>query len=1089
MGSSWNPFEILENIIEHTFDMITNIIRGRIDKAIGDAVRLGFSTVGLEFHDEYRDVIQVDAKAYNIIGFNKPDKFILNTAMRSHVTKSKLPITFKEDILNGGAARFYRFLHWAHSTNNYDSLGIKVSQLGTRISEQEVQNIISEILGQVEYLRETPNIGSLIGLRLQVAFTYCIRNNIDFNQFADVQVLDITNGLFLLTLRDGQKYTFNCRDLGLDPTKEYATCIYRPLTTQVYYKSEESSFMVLPRKPEETFTKIFIRGKDENIDTYTIYDASDEIPISPLLINSFEYEDFSYDDEETGEEVNARRYTIKYQKIDTDNKEYFDKSNPVYFTFDENTFETYKYTRISHTVPSGSYDTFWYIRGTGYPVIDNIWDRALGKDDMYNWAPIFCLRTFTYPITLDVFRNYYNLAKKSAKKLVGYKKFYDKIADQVNSNPSAKDIDFAYVIMGIPLNRKEKYSIEYICRFFIYFAQYSNFFGSTSYSNTFDPQVSDTGKVTLCETRFGKVFNYGIDMQHGVGAYFNWNLIWQASAYTTYSEPEEPSSKFWITTGYVSKGAFEITDEYARVALVFEPYGTLGGYGARAFLATDMPLDTSLMQLETSGTSENIVGFRDSNLCMHNTAWISKGNLVTRKWHICSQIEANYLLTYHDISFKNILIQFFLQNGLFLYEKNIGENIHSSHSSAFLFLEKPNYDFVSKLDRLDKNLMSQTRRQTIYLTDGDTRQETYEYLGCDVTFDNAGNYIIEHEAFNNNYFGGFRQAIIKTVRAITPLPQGPTYIFHHKINGKLCEKATISGLRIQNEIIPEFVICYDAIWYLNYADTNQGTCPFIIPLNSHVLHEMSAVHQNELLQVSYNVLINIFVKETVVIPWYATEAFQTCIIVVRIVVTVVLTIFTGPGAAAFNSIWELVMHVATQIAIAAFVTVISKIVSNMISNPILKMVIENVLSIVLTMGINGALNGFNFNFFGSSDSLMTSILNWASKPMNWAKLGAKALNGITSQKTQATVEELNTIQKENQEIMQKQQDLNNQIAAMTYNLDNSQSITSNLAWLLVKDPKYGMDIYYSTSNPSEIYDISQSIVYNFYDYKISTSIG
>lgn len=119
--------------------------------------------------------------------------------------------------------------------------------------------------------------------------------------------------------------------------------------------------------------------------------------------------------------------------------------------------DTQRLTGVSESNP-----IYWiYKNGSGNDVLDTaIWASQLEGE----FLPII-------PVMLDnVFvpdhpaPNVYTYSKKAFKKVTGQR--YDDLVSKMKENPDIGDIDYAYIVHGVPLNTKENAGKEYIYRFF-----------------------------------------------------------------------------------------------------------------------------------------------------------------------------------------------------------------------------------------------------------------------------------------------------------------------------------------------------------------------------------------------------------------------------------------------------------------------------------------------------------------------------------------------------------------------------------------------------------------------------------------------
>ncbi len=105
----------------------------------------------------------------------------------------------------------------------------------------------------------------------------------------------------------------------------------------------------------------------------------------------------------------------------------------------------------------GSIKFFIYKQDSGNTDLDTLFTTEILSSEYFPFIPIYIDNAF---VTGDI-----KVAnKKAVKKAMGAK--YDKLQAMIADNPSLGDIDYAYIIFGVPLNTKEKASIKYLYKFF-----------------------------------------------------------------------------------------------------------------------------------------------------------------------------------------------------------------------------------------------------------------------------------------------------------------------------------------------------------------------------------------------------------------------------------------------------------------------------------------------------------------------------------------------------------------------------------------------------------------------------------------------
>lgn len=120
---------------------------------------------------------------------------------------------------------------------------------------------------------------------------------------------------------------------------------------------------------------------------------------------------------------------------------------------------------------------FIYKYGTGNSVLDAMFESAQSSGSFMPFVP-FRVNNVSLP---DMWPDLYPKCKRAFKKMTGGK--YDKVLSSINENESIGDIDYAYAVLGVPLNVKENASKRYIYEFFKSVEQQSSVVGGGAYQN------------------------------------------------------------------------------------------------------------------------------------------------------------------------------------------------------------------------------------------------------------------------------------------------------------------------------------------------------------------------------------------------------------------------------------------------------------------------------------------------------------------------------------------------------------------------------------------------------------------------------
>lgn len=1154
MGSSFNPVDAIKSatigFIDNIINVTKQIIKGRLDKAIGEAIQgavLGL--LGIVFDDEYKEITNVDSKMYNLLGSNKPDSEILTSATRSVIYDMDMLQCIREDLFNGGFVRINSYVQWAKRNNIYSKIGFNTTALQNHISDHQVLAAIKTVLGDIDYYPNTGDIGTLQELRFQLGLAYCGKHDIELDTLVSCEIVSAVNQQAEVLLSDGSKIRFNLSEFGIRTDKEYAVCIYRTYEDVYTYIAEQASIDDLPFKEElGIFTKTFRYG-ETGFSTYSVEDACEEAGVARIFVESFTFEERTVietiepteeeleenPDLEPREETHVERtYTLTYTQVDYDSP-LFDDTQDEYYTFNPATGEVLHYTKVLISVPTSNWSSYWYEYNTGLPTIDNLWTEARKQTDTaYSFMPVLPVRTFTQPITKELFPNYYPILTKSCKKIFKDRKFFPTLVEKIDSNAQAKHIDFAHLLFAVPLNRKEEYSIEYICKFFIYISSYSRYFQTQAYADQFNPRIDYGEHVSLYNVNYQKRLGYWCSVPDSITAELDWSLYWDACHYDTFFAGSTPKKPYWIENSNISSGQYRLSGESANVGIVItatisRTRDSDGGYDTTvtfyASYVTNMTLDTSLFSADimskgrTDGADLFDSGVSDEKRTEYNakrnnrtplvrySPWVSAGKLSTRNWHICSTTELNYLRSKYNLA-VNPITYINSKLGTNLSGTQLTPSTYTISGRTYTLANTLGFNTSSKLftkSNPSTAIISCTATKLVRSSSSSFSRYVVQkipYYSCNVPFGSVGMNILEIPK-NQAYFFN----VLTDVNGITPLPSGKCLVFNRQISGTYCERAYVYNLNIKNSVLSNFSIVYSAHNYLNSTDTSNGTCPFVIPINLTVMKQMSMVHRNEVLQVSYNLLVNIFVRETVRVPWYATKDFRNFTIVARIVITVVISVFATPaGGSGFNAFYNAALavgfNVATSLIISAIISriviavvamVVAKIVAKVTGNEWIGTIAGIAVAIIgsymmSSYDANGKLiSSESFSWDKLYTNISSKITEFLSSPKDLAELAISGANKYIAKLNQGVQEdyaELSNAYKQFQTTAQEETQKLYELEAYNNSFRNT-NFASTLSTRMLQNPYQGAKLNTTLADSTAIYALSQSKVYNMYEITIN----
>ena len=545
MSFVYKAFKNLIKLTEDMFKAIKYLIHLKLDKFLESVIQFGFNAatwfLGVRLEDKYKEITNIDSKVYNFLGTDQPVPFSKSTILTAVFQEQEFIDAFNENLWGGGALRFQVFMSWCVSSGFYDFIQFKVSNLNT-YDYKSIFTVITSVLGSnVQVMNHGYAIGQAKDLMTLAAITYEIEKlGLDPEEYSllAVDVYDINPYTLQAVYSNGDEditKKFTLASLGLDPDAEYACCIYWSPVYVPTVTKEEIELIQLPCT-HATFTKTFT-PEDSDYETYTAVKAADDLGIFLDFINDISSET----DPETGE----RTYTIDYRVLDTDGGYYTPSDTEDYYEYDSVNNKAYVYTHTEELSNAAeNWNTYWYKYGSGKPAIDKLWSLTVSSST--KWAPFVPVRLWTKEITKEWFPQYYPWFRKALKRAFDDRKFYKNVSEQINSNESADDIDFAYVFFGVSLNRKEDYALEYMVRFWMYMAEHTDNLQYKTYATTFNPQVVDEKKGYMYLTGIGKELNFNLNIKDVLNGELNWAIYFTSAIYQKFNTSTEHKKRWWV---------------------------------------------------------------------------------------------------------------------------------------------------------------------------------------------------------------------------------------------------------------------------------------------------------------------------------------------------------------------------------------------------------------------------------------------------------------------------------------------------------------------------------------------------------------
>jgi hypothetical protein len=234
------------------------------------------------------------------------------------------------------------------------------------------------------------------------------------------------------------------------------------------------------------------------------------------------------------------------------------------------------YSQVDDLTADYGYAKMWiYEIGTGNAVLDEMIADDVADSEYVPYIPVRLDNQFLSPTFKSAA---YELSKKAYKKILGGK--FDELVEALEDNEQLDEIDYAYVMFGVPLNVKERASREYLYRFFekcrlsqttgsVDYALYEEAFQAyleskeawnvwkAAQSDPLDP-LYGTPEPEILEQPTRPSNRVKIRSTGSVDTNVSFTISWGGIAETTgvgLKKPDATKGEIWLTTGSASSGS------------------------------------------------------------------------------------------------------------------------------------------------------------------------------------------------------------------------------------------------------------------------------------------------------------------------------------------------------------------------------------------------------------------------------------------------------------------------------------------------------------------------------------------------------
>lgn len=761
--------------------------------------------------------------------------------------------------------------------------------------------------------------------------------------------------------------------------------------------------------------------------------------------------------------------------------------------------------------------------------------------DKYQFAPVMCIRAWTIPVLKENYPDYWGILYESARRAFNDKNILEKLVKDIHQSPTANDIDFAYVFMGIAINRKEKYCQRYIWEFFYWLLEYDPLIESTPYNTSFNgvdgdwyydngkyAEVNDKYYVKINETNNGKGITFiATPNTNGnkMNVPFQWRISWSTLIYEANIKGKINTATGISITGSktgASKKYFKFNCNNLRIAWV--AHKIHHDHDKNPYSSYDY--DTSSYNYDTYHIKAFFVVYRENFYignyyhAAHNgspktlnaegetTNYSSKNSPIS-----ISMLTSDY---YQEDSgwfaLSNEQIQSLMQQGVikksaFAYLQEFTKNIiKEDYNFERTYLN--DFDIINNNAEIVEDIYTirNSRLNTPFSKDISSRSVDISYSDNDTLYyaplkRRENNQLVTNISIPENSYNLTKIIYEDNIELQELIPISRSniiYINKQNSDGTTYNRISIGDLFITNYCLNNFPVNYDAVDYINYIDSDtEGTCPVIIPFNYQVFRHLSALDRNGSLQLMYNVLFNTFVVETVEIKWYQRKWFKVFVTVVQIVlivIAVVANIIPGLGqavsmaAVSLATTLEVLAHIVIQIIVRLIISILIKVI---VTKIIIAMTGNKLLGEIL-----GTIAAVAFNFvaggYSSGSSGMLSMNNGmqgvGSSPFAFAKAALDAFNQVGNKVLtykQNQFMDASSQFKVEVDYFQRRYDevtaYNNELLDSLLNSEDSVYMAElqNKMANLARDPEMAGELMYLSIDMPSIIDIEQRYVYNF----------
>lgn len=440
--------------------------------------------------------IYVSSVVYNLAGGPEDRVRYLPSVISTKVisnTDFSMSETLQSALINGPGMRMRKYGQWARNKGFAATIGLSTGKL--TVGDSVDINVLTEYLQATQmdtvYV-QTAEVGV-------ADYSYWVDNWMSENHPSEIDAdytadFDEINNLIYIRFGDPVTKTYQFEPIGFDPLGTYLYVSYQQIAKDVLEPIEEGTLIPIGSASEYPpvigwdfqGTTTTARTVELATDTSVVVSYSDGRPdettqTSTARSEGFDEQDSVYTTSEfigenpSGNEITSLNYLMHQLATQTPeptvsvttSTETLPDGVVVTTTTTvtvENLVATLAYRTDTQILVDRKWSTLMgliYKYGSGVPELDAMFVPSKSSGTFFPFIPMRVDNRF---VGDGYYTNIYYQNLKALRKATGSK--YEDLQKSLEVNPSLRDIDYAYVVFGVPMNTKENVSKKYLYKFF-----------------------------------------------------------------------------------------------------------------------------------------------------------------------------------------------------------------------------------------------------------------------------------------------------------------------------------------------------------------------------------------------------------------------------------------------------------------------------------------------------------------------------------------------------------------------------------------------------------------------------------------------